>query len=198
MASISTKDVARAKAELAGMKSSLLGWLKYRATNDAILAGTGTTRKPMAYAQTVIGNRRDMGAEQKLATQLHVLLSEVAPGLTLPDPDVSSNPNAAVQLAAIAIKGGQPSGPAAVAGLQPWVLPVVVASALLIGVTTAIQSAADVAKDKERIACIEAGACTDYGFWLKAASVAGIAWLVWKEFGVGAVVKSHIAKGGRS
>lgn len=197
MASISTADVARAKTELGRMKASLVAWLKYRALNDGIMAGTGKTRKPLAYAQAVIGNRRDMAAEQKLATELHVLLSEVAPELNLPDPDVASNPNAAVQLAALAIRGGQPTGPAAVAGLQPWVLPVVIASALLIGVTTAIQSAADVAKDKERIACIEAGACTDYGFWLKAASVAGLAWLVWKELGVGAVVKSHIAKGGR-
>lgn len=63
---------------------------------------------------------------------------------------------------------------------------------LLIAVTTAIKTAADVAKDSEEKACIQAGACTDYGFWLKAGGVTALVWFAWRELGVGDVVKSVV------
>ncbi len=59
-------------------------------------------------------------------------------------------------------------------------------------VTTAIKTAADVAKDSEEKACIMAGACTDYGFWLKAGGVTALAWFAWRELGLGDTIKSLI------
>jgi hypothetical protein len=62
-------------------------------------------------------------------------------------------------------------------------------------VTTAIKTAADVAKDKEEKACIQAGACTDYGFWLKAGGVTALLWLAWRELGLREAVHSFTKKG---
>lgn len=196
---ISTSDVSKASAELARMRRSLSSWLKYRQMNDAVMAGTRPTKKPLAYAQQVVATSRDYATEQKLANQLHILLEQVYPDSQLPNPDLGGNANAAVQLAQIAISGTAPpasASPTATGGLMtgmpPWLLPVLIVSGLLIAVVTAINSAADVAKEKEQYACIEAGACTDYGFWLKAAAVAGIGYLVWFELGVGERVKRSI------
>lgn len=195
---ISTGDVNKAKAELARMRRSLSGWLKFRSMNDAVMAGTRATKKPLAYAQQVLASSRDYAVEQKLATQLHILLEQLYPDATLPNPDLGGNADAAVQLAQIAISGTAPpaAGPVAtggfLSGMPPWLLPVLVVSGLLVAVVTAINSAADVAKQKEEYACIEAGACTDYGFWLKAAAVAGIGYLVWFELGVGERLKRAV------
>lgn len=196
---ISTGDVSKAKSELARMRMSLKGWLKYRQMNDEVMAGTRATRKPLGYAQQVLSNARDYAAEQKLATQLHVLLEQIMPDATLPNPDLSGNPNAAPQLAQIALTGQAPSSTPTptptgsfMTGMPPWLLPVLIVSGLLLAVVTAINSAADVAKQKEQYACIEAGACTDYGFWLKAGAVVAIGWFVWRELGVGERVKRHI------
>lgn len=196
--SISTSDVNKASAELARMRRSLTNWLKYRSMNDAVMAGTRPTKKPVAYAQQVLSTSRDYAVEQKLATQLHILLEQIYPDSTLPNPDLAGNADAAVQLAQIAISGTAPpaAGPTATGGLltgmPPWLLPVLIVSGLLIAVVTAINSAADVAKEKEQYACIEAGACTDYGFWIKAAAVVGIGYLVWFELGVGERVKRAV------
>jgi len=191
---ISTTDVQQAAAELARMRRSLSGWLKYRTLNDQVLAGTAPVRKPMAYAQRVVASRRDMAIEQDLATKLSALLTAVMPGTPLPPPDVSSNPQAALQLAQIALLGGTSvPTPTATGGLfagpHPWLWPALIVGGLLLVVTTAIKTAADVAKDQEQTACIEAGACTDYGFWLKAAGVVTLAWFAWEKMGVGDMFK---------
>jgi hypothetical protein len=196
-AAISMTDVTKAKTELARMRNSLSRWLKYRTINDAVMAGTRATKKPLGYAQTVIAQTRDPVTEQKLATELHVLLEQVMPDAQLPNPDLNGNPNAAVQLAQVALTGTLPPqvSSATPAGSMPhWLWPVLIVSGLLLGVTTAIRSAADVANQKEQYACIEAGACTDYGFWLKVGGAVAIAWFAWRELGVGDVVKSHINK----
>lgn len=197
MSGVTTRDVARARSELVRMRGSLRTWLSYRAKNDAVLAGTMQTKKPANYARAVVLARRDSTAwrenEDKLATQLHVLLSEVAPDAPLPDP---ASPGAAVELAQIAISGQTPAarGPSDVGSLQPWMWPILIVGGLLLAITTAIKTQADLAAEKERIACIEAGACTDTGFWLKAAAVIGIGWFVWRELGVGVKVKEAIRK----
>lgn len=200
-AAISMTDVSKAKTELARMRRSLTRWLKYRSINDQVLAGTKATKKPLGYAQTVIAQMRDPSAEQRLATELHVLLEQVMPDAQLPNPDLAGNANAAVQLAQIALYGSGSLPTATVVtsatptGSMPgWLWPVLIVSGLLLGVTTAIRSAADVANQKEQYACIEAGACTDYGFWLKVGGAVAIAWFAWRELGVGEVVKSHINK----
>jgi hypothetical protein len=175
---LSTSDVARARVELDKMRRSLAGWLKYRTLNDAVVSGAAPTTKPRAYAVEVISTGRDWSAEQRLAKQLYVLLSEVMPGVQLPNPDVSVNPSAAVQLARIALEGPTPSSPAS-QGAIAWWWPAIIAGALLMTVTTIVKTSADTAREKERLACIQAGACTDYGFWLKAGGVAALVYVAW-------------------
>jgi hypothetical protein len=139
-----------------------------------------------------------MAAEQDLATKLSVLLGEIMPDAQLPNANLAANPNGAVQLAQVAITGVVPvqaSSPQATAGLPPWVWAIAIVGGLgLLAVTTAIKSAADVSKDQEEKACIEAGACTDYGFWLKAGGVLAIAWFAWDKLGVGERVKSYVGR----
>jgi hypothetical protein len=169
-----------ATAELGRMKRSLKQWLKYRRRNDE---ATGV--------MLVRVGERDWGIEQKLANELHVLLSEVFDAGLLPSPNIQRNPDAAVQLAEIAISGQLPNesaGPEAQGIVWMWPL-VIVAGGLAFVATTAIRSYADVAKEKERLACIRAGACTDSGFWLKVGAIAFVGWFAWEKMGVGGKVK---------
>lgn len=202
MTSITTPEVQRASVELDRMRGSLSSWLKYRSINDRVLAGTLRTKKPIAYAQQVVSANRDLSAEQDLASKLHALLSVVMRGQDLPNADLRSNPQGAVQLAQVALMGGSSvAGPVATGGLfsaltsgHPWMWPALIVGGLLLVVVTAIKTAADVAKDREEKACIQAGACTDYGFWLKAGGVAVLAWFAWERFGG----KELLSKKGRS
>jgi hypothetical protein len=139
--------------------------------------------------------------EQDLATKLAALLGELVPDAKLPNADLRYNPDAAVQLAQIAITGvipTQAASPQAASGWlsapHPWLWPALIVGAVLLTVTTAIKTAADVAKDREEKACIEAGACTDYGFWLKAGGVVAIAWFAWRELGLGTEVRALIGR----
>ena len=196
---ISPQDVQTAAAELARMRGALGGWLRVRDLNDRVMAGTAPVKKPLAYAQRVVASRRDVAVEQDLATKLHALLEVVLPGQALPESNLATNPAGAVQLAQIAIMGGSavtsPTATGSIfAGSHPWLWPVLIVGGLLLTVTTAIKTAADVAKNQEQTACIEAGACTDYGFWLKAAGVVGLAWFAWKELGL----RDLVQKKGRS
>jgi len=196
---ITTGEVQQAARELAGMRRSLASWLKYRTLNDQVTAGTAKLRKPLAYAQRVVA-QRDMAIEQDLATKLSVLLTALMPEQALPVADLSVNPAGAVQLAQIALAGPSmlsspsPTGGFLSAGGHPWLWPVLIVGGLLLVTTTAIKSAADVAKDQEEKACIEAGACTDYGFWLKAGGILALAWFAWEKLGV----KHAFEKKGRS
>lgn len=185
---VSRSDVARATHELAKMKRSLTSWLEYRMKNDAVMAGAAPAKRPQMLEASL-----DRSAERPLAERLHALLSEVLPDARLPDP---SSPNAAVELAKIAIHGASAmSGPIPQGALNiPW-WPVIIVGGLLLAVTTAIHSYADLAKERERYACIQAGACTDYGFWLKAGGALVVAWFVWEKIGVGERVKRVV--GGR-
>jgi hypothetical protein len=202
-APITTREVQQAAAELARMRSALAGWLRYRTLNDRVLAGTTTVRKPLGYAQRVVAGSRDLAIEQDLADKLHALLEVVMAGQDLPNADLRSNPAGAMQLAQVALMGGtggtQVASPVATGGLftatHPWLWPVLIVGGLLLTVTTAIKTAADVAKDREEKACIEAGACTDYGFWLKAGGVAFLAWLAWHHMGGREAVHSLTKKG---
>lgn len=188
-ATITTGEVQKAAAELARMRGALTGWLKYRSLNDQVMAGTARVRKPLPYAQHVV-SQRDMAVEQDLATKLAALLGAVMPGQPLPNADLHDNPQAAVQLAQIALRGGSVvSSPTATGSIlggggHPWLWPALIVGGLLLTVTTAIKTAADVAKDREEKACIEAGACTDYGFWLKAGGAVALAWFAWEKMGL--------------
>lgn len=197
---VTTTEVSKASSELGKMRRSLKRWLKFRTVNDGVLAGTVPTKMPLAYAQRHITSKRDMALEQDMADQLHTLLSTVMPTATLPNPDVTANPSAAPQLAQIAINGSTTTAPVATSGLfsafsvpsHPWLWPVLIVGGVLIVVTTMIKSSADVAQNAEETACIEAGACTDYGFWLKAGGILALSWFAWNALGVGDVVRSYI------
>jgi len=194
---ITTTEVQQAAGELAKMRRSLKSWLKYRTLNDAVLAGQVVPKKPIGYAQRTITARRDMSLEQDMASQLSTLLATVMPGVTLPNSNVAANPDAAVQLATLAINGSNTTAPAATGGFfsvpsHPWLWPVLIVGGVLLMVTTAIKSSADVAKDQEQTACIEAGACTDYGFWLKAGGIVALSYFAWNALGVGDLVRSYI------
>lgn len=196
MAAMTTIQVSTAAAELAQMRASLASWLKFRTINDAVLAGQIVAKKPAGYAKRAITAGRDMAAEQDLADKLSALLAELMPDVRLPNADLRSNPNGAVELARIALSGKPPvsSNSAVATGsvAHPWMWPALIVGGLLLAVTTAIKSAADVAKDSEEKACIMAGACTDYGFWLKAGGVTALAWFAWRELGLGDTIKSLI------
>ncbi len=190
---ITSNAVTQAAIKLDRMRSSLVGWLKYRAINDGVLAGAVATKLPLAVAQQEVRAARSSQREQALANQLQAILAVRWPSAALPNPNLAANPQGAVQLAQLAISGNTPglldsssqalSGVLSMAG--PWMWPVAIVGGLLIVVVTAITSAADVAKDAEEKACIRAGACTDYGFWLRSAAVVGIAWFAWDKLGVG-------------
>ena len=194
---ISSSQVRKAAVELERMKRSLAAWLKYRKINDAVIAGQARTKIPPGLAKKLVLQHRDLSIEQDLATRLHTLLAELDVG-QLPDPNVRSNPGAAVELASIALAGGNPTmgvgGLLASPASTPWLWPVLIVGGLLLLVTTAIKTAADVAKERERYACIQAGACTDYGFWLKAGGVAAVGWFAWKELGLGDAIRSLLRK----
>jgi len=156
---------AETKRELDRAKRSLERWLSYR---------TKAGSSPALRAA-----RAD--DEQALAKYLHTLLTRAGfQTAELPVPNVAVDPEAAVKLASLVILGETPG---AVPQGMIWFLVVPVA-ALAWVISRAIQSQADLAAEKERLRCIEAGACTDSGFWMKAGAVAIIGWLAWDKFGL--------------
>jgi hypothetical protein len=194
MTTISTSDVAKAHAQLESMRRSLSSWLKYRTLNDQVAAGQIASKMPTGYAQQVMIDDRDWALEQRLANQLTVLLGEIMPDAQLPNPTISVNPNAAVDLARLAIAGSSSNVNAPGAQGMAWLLPVLIAGGLLLAFTTAVKTMADVAKEKERLKCVQAGACTDYGFWLKAGGIAALVYVAWNHLGVGETVKSYMPR----
>ena len=198
-APVSPQEVAKAQAHLRRMRQSLVKWLRYRSMNDQVMAGTRKTSKPRALAMQIVAQNRNAATEQNLADQLHTLLSEVMPNAALPNPSLASNPNAAVQLAQIAITGQPPSSvasPEATGATPGWLWPVLIVGGLLLAVTSAISTYADVAATQEQYACIQAGACTDYGFWLKVGGIAMLGWFLWTQTSIKDSFKA-LGAGGR-
>ncbi len=185
MPTITTADVSKARVQLDRMRSSLASWLHYRTLNDKVATGLVPSKFPVAYAKKVMLEERDWATEQKLAARLHVLLTEVLPGAVLPTPSIDTNPNAAVQLAQIAITGEAALAAPTTQGFIPptMIWPLAIVAGLLLAVTTVVTSMADVAKEKERLKCVQSGACTDYGFWLKAGGIAMLAYVAWTYLG---------------
>ncbi len=185
---------AAAKRELAGMKRSLKGWLKYRRLNDEIASGKREARVPAKLAAQTLSRDRDYAGEQKLADDLYLLLSMVRSPKSLPSPDLSKDQNAAVKLARMAITGSPDKEE--VSSPQPTgILPIIiltVGGVMLFTLTSFISNRAEVQKEKERLKCINDGGCTDFGFWLKVASVTVIGYFVWEKLGVGKRIKSVV------
>lgn len=174
---------AKASESIKGMQKSLKRWLGYR---NAMNAAAG--KMP---AEAVAKLRRDrLATEQALANHLHGLLTECgASGSAIPTADVSADPDAAAKLAEIAILGKAPDGstmPQATGFF--WLLAIPVAGVVLI-VSQWIKGKADLAMEQERRRCIESGACTDEGFWLKWGAIAVLGWLAWDKFGIREAVR---------
>jgi hypothetical protein len=205
MASLSTPTRQQAEAAVRGMKGELRSWLKFRGIMNDYVAGKRQAPKllrnpgarplpPAVVGQTL--SRERFAGEQDLAETLYGLLCEM--GLeprSLPRPDVSRDPDAAAKLAQIAIAGKTPSEAASPSaqGLVWFVLAIPVAGIVLI-ISQMIKSKAEVQKEQERLRCIESGACTDSGFWLKVGGIAITAWLVWDKFGLREVVERRTKK----
>jgi len=195
---------ARAKASLKAMQRNLKGWLKYRKIMNDYIAGKreapkvflapGVKPLPRATLAATLAAER-YADDQDLATKLYSLLTECGMDpASLPNPDVAQDPNAALKLATIAVRGKTPDEvPSAQAqGIVWFVLLIPVAGAVFV-LSQYISSKAEVEKEKERLRCVQAGACTDSGFWLKIASVAVLGWLAWDKFGL----REAAAKGRR-
>jgi len=208
-APLTARNAAKAKADLARMKRSLRSWLHYRGINDAVMSGRGAPdallKRPGArppapadVAARLMGPRR--ADEQRLATNLYRLLSEVFDAGDLPSPDIAENPHAAVELAQIAIDGKLPgeTGMPTPQGLGfIWLWPaVVVVGVLAMVITIKIRSDADVAKEREKFECIQSGKCTDSGFWLKAAAIGIGGWFLWDKAGLRERVQGVIGRKG--
>jgi len=160
-----------AMAKLEKMKDSLRKWLSYRTASDSRV-DTDAEVKRLA--------RSRMRDEQALTTNLYTLLTQAGfPETSLPVPDVKIDPNAAVELAELVISGETPA-PAA-QGFVPFLIAGGVVAGLW-AISSAIKSQADLAAEKERLRCIQSGACTDYGFWLKVGGISAAAWVVWSVF----------------
>lgn len=181
----------QAELELKRMIGSLRGWLKYRSINNEVAAGKRKARIPPGLAKKMLAKNRDWALEQDIANQLYLLLSEIYDPQQLPQPDVAKDPDAAVKLATIVISGKLPN-PATPTpqGIAPLIIiPLVIGGVVLLGFTSYIKTKADEAKERERIQCIRDGACTDYGFWLKAGAVVFLGWFAWEKMNLKSKIK---------
>lgn len=194
-----TASQAQARAALDSMKRSLEGWLKYRRILDEYVAGKrpapafgrapGVKPLPPAVVKATLFKER-FATEQDLAETLFALLVEMGcPKASLPAPSVQADPDVAVKLATLAINGGCPEQGLGVI----WFVAVPIGALVLI-ISQYLKSKADVARDKARLDCIKVGACTDYGFWLKIASVAVLGWLAWDKMGLREASKGLLTK----
>lgn len=179
-----------AQQNLKRMERSLKGWLKVRRRMDLAAAGApekvlripgSVPLSPTVLSKMLFSQR--YATEQPLALELHTLLQQVyGKDAKLPVPNLETDPDAAVKLAEIVVRGklaDATASPEAV-GLAPliWGILVVGGAATFTGIT-AIRSWADVAKEREYIKCLEVGACTDYGFWLKMGVIGIGGWLIY-------------------
>ncbi len=195
---------AQAETALRSMKGSLRSWLSYRKQMDEYVSGKrpapmlfrapgAAPLPPKVIAQTLTRERAKV--EQDLAETLYALLTECGvDAANLPTPSVVTDPNSAAKLAEIAIAGQCPSdvsSPQAQGFI--WFIVIPVAGIVLL-LSQMIKSKAEVAKEAERMRCIESGACTDYGFWLKIASITVVGWIAWDKFGVRERVKGLLKK----
>lgn len=196
-----TPDEKRqAEAALKQMQRSLKGWLKFRKKLDAYVAGEVKApalfrrTKPLPPNTVAVTLRNDRYAgEQDLADTLYSLLTETGcPASALPSPNVAKDPDAAVKLAQIAIASKCPQDVVSPqsTGIVWFVLAIPIAGVVLV-ISQFIKSKAEVEKEKERLRCIQAGACTDAGFWLKIGAVATLSWLAWDKFGLREAVEKR-------
>lgn len=196
VANVSAAETAHAESMLKSMRSSLQGWLKYRRFNNEAAAGKRKAKMSPQYLARALPQRRDYALEQRLANEIHALLSEIMDASSLPNPDLAKDPNAAAKLATIAVAGKLP-GEAQTPSPQGlvWLWPaVIVVGLVLTTISSKIKADADLAKEKEHYECIKSGACTDYGFWLKVGGAVVVGWIIWDKFDLRSKVKGLLKK----
>lgn len=157
---VPSKSPQEAARELAALRKSLATWLKYRNMADAA-PETGKVVAP-----------RDFAAEAELAEKLYDLLMQVVPESKLPDPQAKG---AAVVLAQMALS----KSPQATGAVPVWLIGVGIGAIALVSVTHSI---ADTVVEKERLRCVQAGACSDTSALWKWAAIAGAGYLAYRHF----------------
>jgi hypothetical protein len=185
-APVTPAEKSKAEKRIKSMRKSLKRWLKARKINDEAAMGKRKAAVPAAVLAKTLPLARDWKLEQRLAVQLHGLLSEFMDAAQLPNPDIAKDPNAAVKLAAIAVNGKLPAEanqPQAQGFIFMWPIVIVVGMVLFV-VMGKIGSDADLAAQKEENRCIETKACTDSGFWLKMGAIAVVGWIAWDKLGI--------------
>lgn len=155
-------SAGKAASELQKMKASLGRWLSYRARTDA-------NTPPAKKAALRFSRLKD---EQRLAQNLAKLLTEA--GFQNLPTDAGAAPGLAEMVLRDEVGSPQSQG--------FWMLLIPVAGAVFL-ISYWIRSQADLAAEKERIRCIESGACTDSGFWMKVGGISLLAYLAWDKFG---------------
>lgn len=188
-APVSAQEKAKAIKRINKMRRSLRKWVKKRKINDDAAMGKRPAKVPAHVLAKTLPLARDWKLEQRLAIQIHGLLSSFMDSAQLPDPDISKDPNAAVALAQIAISGNVPGEAQSktAQGFIPvlfiWPL-VAVVGMVMLTIMSKIGSDADLAAQKEENRCIGSGACTDSGFWMKFGAIAVVGWIAWDKLGV--------------
>lgn len=161
MSTLAGDQLAQAARELARMRASLTAWLRYRMQVDAVAAKPGPGQ---ASAQAQQQSRAQHDAI--LAGKIRTLLAELVPAATLP----TAGYDQVLPLAKVALTGD----------VIGW--PTTVASNLLAVVVQSVTQSADRARELEHAACVRAGACPDYGFWVRAAALVGLGYLAYRIF----------------
>lgn len=159
---VPSKSPQEAARQLAALRKSLATWLKYRNMADA--AVPKPSMAPVAP--------RDFAAEAELAEKLYDLLMQVVPESKLPDPQAKG---AAVVLAQMALS----KSPQATGAVPVWLIGVGIGAIALVSVTHSI---ADTVVEKERLRCVQAGACSDTSALWKWAALAGAGYLAYRHF----------------
>jgi len=190
LGAVETSSKHEATAAVKSMRRSLRGWLKIRNEMNKYVAGTrkapalfrAAKPLPPAIVGATLQSERYQ-VEQELGDLLYALLTEM--GYSVPQPDVATDPDATVKLAQIVVNGKTPdevNGQQG-QGIVWFVLAIPIAGVVII-MSQYLKSKADVAKEQEKTRCIESGACTDSGFWLKWGAIAVASWVVWDKFGL--------------
>lgn len=185
---------ANAKREVEKMKSSLRSWLAYRERLDAAADGSTPGKFPPETVRAIVAAYRDSSVELNMARELHALLSQVVDPSTLPSP---TSEDAAVKFARLVVNGSLESSVPTPQAQGIWPL-VILAGAIVLTLVVAVRSWADVAKEREHYACIRAGACTDYGAWLKWGVIFGVGYVVWTQTDLKNQISGIFGKAGRA
>jgi hypothetical protein len=186
VAPVKSAEKSKAEKRIKSMRRSLKGWLKARIRNDEAAMGKVKAKVPPEVLAKTLPLARDWAGEQRIAVELHALLSEFMDASRLPDPDIAKDPNSAVKLAQIAINGklpveaSRPTPQGAFPVVFIWPV-VIIVGMVAFTIMSKISSDADVQKHKEEQISLRSGAITDSGFWLKMASISVIGLIVWNN-----------------